>query len=588
MGITDRDSLSKSSAIQQAGQTAEAADLSSPTQAMISRSRLQTIWRIGGFFLRRIAGILLTIFIGIFITVMIANSETPIRYGEIDYSVSYEAQEQAHKAVPPDFYERIIASGGPTPELQLEYKIIYDKYAKLKGLFLPYLPRHLLWTWRALIFDLGPDVRLFDYEGSIPTSPKASAVIMAAFPRTLLLVGTAFFLLFVAGMPLSLYLFRKHGSLLDRFLTLLAPLSSVPAWVLGMVLVLIFSVGLHLLPPSGMFNPSHPRLAWNTIPQLLIHMILPVAAIFLSLFFQLLYTWKTFFLSFAGEDYVELAKAKGLPEKQMERQYILRPTVTYIITSFTLLIATFWQMSIALEYVFNWPGIGKVFIISLPDLVKFANTDASPPYYGVMVIVVQVVVLFAYILGLTALVLDIVYALVDPRFRIGIEEQTVRGALVKKWKPFGKKIGAKENRPWKTDKTKSHTPRLARDRARSSFHEVSRRIGDRVASLKPIIKELIHYPSAIFGLVVILLLVGGSIAAVTMFPYNTLGKVWYEQDLVGRPVIPRIAKPAWINLFRKDPLPSSMSLNSREGTAQKVVAEDGNRRRKAYRHYIPD
>jgi len=89
------------------------------------------------------------------------------------------------------------------------------------------------------------------------------------------------------------------------------------------------------------------------------------------------------------------------------------------------------------------------------------------------------------------------------------------------------------------------------------------------------LRELIHYPSAIFGLVIIFLLVSGSIMAVTIFPYKTLGKVWYEQELTGKAVIPRIAKPAWINFFRKDPLPTSIFLNSTGGTAQKVVEDNG-------------
>jgi peptide/nickel transport system permease protein len=539
------------------------------------RRHAPAFWRITKYLSVRAAGILAAIFSGIFITILIADkpsiismmdsgSGAIISRGMIAGNIEQEAFEQAKKDMPSKFCMWCEW----TPEEETLWWNTLNRASEKFGLNLPFLPRELLWTGRAMLFDLGHNVQAAGYKGAVYGKPTAAAVILSALPRTLLMAGMAFLLLFFTGIPLSLYLFRKHGSLQDRLLTLLAPLSAIPSWVLGMVLVLIFAVGLHLLPPSGMFDPSYPRLAWKSVPQVILHMILPVMAIFLSLFFQLLYTWKTFFLTFAGEDYVELAKAKGLPQKQMERQYILRPTVTYIITSFAMLVATFWQLSIALEYIFNWPGIGKVFISSLPNL------NGEVPSAGIMVLVVEIVVLFAYILGGTAFVLDIIYALVDPRFRIGIEDQTVRGASIKKWRPFGRDRKAGERQPWRTGGTRARIPKPARMGARAWLGQVYRQARKSTSSLKPFLMELIHYPSAIFGLVVILALVGGSIKAVTIFPFKSLGSVWYEQDLSGRAVIPRIAKPTWINYFRKDPLPPSIFMGSDKGTAEKVIQEN--------------
>jgi peptide/nickel transport system permease protein len=134
-------------------------------------------------------------------------------------------------------------------------------------------------------------------------------------------------------------------------------------------------------------------------------MILPVSAQLLSAIFLSIYNWRTFFLIFSSEDYVEMAKAKGLPDKMIERRYILRPTLPTIITFFALLLINLWTGAIVLETVFNWPGLGRTFFraIGLYD---------TP-------IIISITVIYAYLLGLTVFLLDFIYALVDPRVRVG-------------------------------------------------------------------------------------------------------------------------------------------------------------------------
>jgi peptide/nickel transport system permease protein len=545
------------------------------------KNRKSTLWNLAKYLLLRTAGISITIIIGVFITVLIANREIIFNFRigdqvmtsrgrQIDNSVAREAFSLVRQEMPSTAQMRNMTQD-QILDIQQE---LYIKSAEKLGVFLPFLPRHLLWTWRALRLDLGKNVRDLGYTGAIYGSPRAVDIILSAFPKTLLLVGTAFLFIFLLGIPLSLYLFRHHGNWLDRLFTLLAPISSIPSWVLGMILVLIFAVGLHFLPPGGMLDPVHSQLNWSTLPILLQHMVLPVLAIFLSLFFQLLYTWKTFFLIYSNEDYVELARAKGLPNKELEKQYILRPALNYIITNFALMLVGFWQITIALEYIFDWPGIGQLFIKSLPNLVKYANTDASPPYYGVIPIVVEIVVLFAYLLGITMLVLDVVYALVDPRIRIGSEQPTVQGKVAKRRKiPRKDKRRYEQNFPQRTKATKYF--------ATVNGPEKKVSISDRLKSfasvfkfLKPFFRELRRYPTAIFGLAVITLLVIGSIVAVTAFPYYRLGSLWYETELTGKPYIPRIAKPAWINWFLKDPLPPSIFIDSSKGQAQRTIGPD--------------
>jgi peptide/nickel transport system permease protein len=135
------------------------------------------------------------------------------------------------------------------------------------------------------------------------------------------------------------------------------------------------------------------------------HLILPTTAILLSAVFLNTYNWRTFFLIYSMEDYVEMAKAKGLSSREIERRYILRPTLPTIITNFALLLITLWTGAIILETVFNWPGLGKL-------LFQAIGAYDTP-------VIVGSTVIYAYLLALTVFLLDFIYAVVDPRVKLG-------------------------------------------------------------------------------------------------------------------------------------------------------------------------
>ncbi len=87
--------------------------------------------------------------------------------------------------------------------------------------------------------------------------------------------------------------------------------------------------------------------------SLLKHMILPVMAYTLSQIFLSIFSWRTFFLIYSSEDYVEMAKAKGLPARDINNKYILRPTLPTIITSFALLVIGSWTGAPIFETIFQ-------------------------------------------------------------------------------------------------------------------------------------------------------------------------------------------------------------------------------------------
>src|SRR5438128_1583237 len=137
------------------------------------------------------------------------------------------------------------------------------------------------------------------------------------------------------------------------------------------------------------------------------HMVLPIAAIVLSSIFIAIYSLRTFFLIFSSEDYVEVAKAKGLSSGTIERRYILRPTLPTILTGFLLGLIGAWTGAIVLETVFNWPGLGR----ALFQAIGLFDTP----------VIVGATIIYAYLLAITVFVLDILYAWVDPRVKVGLE-----------------------------------------------------------------------------------------------------------------------------------------------------------------------
>ncbi len=378
-------------------------------------------------------------------------------------------------------------------------------------------------------------------------------------PNTLFLVGTANLLLFFSSVLAALALSRRYGSLWDKIAIALSPISSVPNWVYGVVLILIFAAELRLLPYGGMFDTFPPATVWGYIPIVLKHTILPIAAILLATFFQSVYAWRTFFLIHAGEDYVDLARAKGLPSRMIEWRYVLKPTLPYIITNFALLMISFWQGVIVLEVFFNWPGIGQLFI-------KGVKGNAQE-------VVIGLIVMFAYLLAMTVFLLDVVYALVDPRVKIGSSaaDKALKAPRAKK----------RRFRLWPL-RRRSDPPRQAWSRRRNTagpggaqaspagrIKTRRARAGDLWGSLR----EIGRYPSAIVGLVIIALLIGVSIYTLIAIPYDQAVMLWHPES-VDSYIRPQTAMPAWVNLFRKDDLPPTIIMDSQDGAGDKIVEQD--------------
>lgn len=357
-----------------------------------TKGQSSTFARVAKYTLFRTVVLFFTIVVGVYLTILIANMGgyvDDIRRGQIREQLGAQyGMDPQFRQLPLTERNRIIDEIAAAEERRL-------------GLDRPFVIRSFTYLTNALTLNLGRAQDLTSDTGS----NLVRLIILERLPPTLLLFATANLLLFFASIIFALSLSRRYGSVFDRLIVGLAPTSAAPGWFYGIFLILIFAAIVRVLPFGGMVAAPPPESTWQYALSLLRHMTLPVSAILLSSIFLTIYSWRTFFLIYSSEDYVELAKAKGLSSGQLERRYILRPTLPTIITNFALLLISLWTGAIILETVFNWPGLGRL-------LFRAIGLFDTP-------VIVGSVVIYAYLLAITVFLLDFIYALVDPRVKIG-------------------------------------------------------------------------------------------------------------------------------------------------------------------------
>jgi peptide/nickel transport system permease protein len=354
--------------------------------------KTSTFARLARYTVLRAIAIFFTVVVAVYLAILVANMG-----GHVDDIRRAEIQERVGMQVLGDpNIQRL--SQAERDKLVAEMIALQEKRL---GLDQPFVIRSFAYLGQALTLNLGRAENMYSDSGS----KEVRLILLERLPATLVMWGLANFFLFFLALFLALALSRQYGSWLDRAIIALTPTSSAPGWFYGLFLILIFAALLRILPYGGMVDAPPPDNAIQYALSLAKHLVLPVTAILISTLFLSVYNWRTFFLIYSSEDYVEMAQAKGLSDREIERRYVLRPTLPTIITSFALTLITLWTGAIILETVFNWPGLGRVYYqaIGLYDTpVIIGNT-----------------VIYAYLLGITVFLLDFVYALVDPRVRVG-------------------------------------------------------------------------------------------------------------------------------------------------------------------------
>ncbi len=355
--------------------------------------RKRTMTRLLRYSLLRGLSLLLAVVIAVYITILVANMG-----GEVDKIKEAMVRFEAAQSITRDPANRGL------PAEMIREMIDEEVAGELRrlGMDRPFVVRSFLFLRNAITLDLG----MADHTRSPRTgSPLVRRIIVERLPQTLLLFGTAELILFVVALFMALFLSRRYGSFLDRLTIGLAPSSAAPGWFYGIFLIIIFGVWLNVLPVGGYIDSPAPTAIVARALSILKHMVLPLTAIVIGALFASIYSWRTFFLIYSSDDHVDLAKAKGLSSRTVERRHILRPTLPMIITSFLLVIIAMWMGQIILEQVFMWPGLGSL----LYAAIRASDTA----------VIVGAVVIFGYLLAGTVFILDFLYGLLDPRIRVG-------------------------------------------------------------------------------------------------------------------------------------------------------------------------
>lgn len=351
-----------------------------------------TVARVSRYVVVRLLTLFVTVVIGIYLTINIANMG-----GHVDTIMRGEIRDRVTQSIAANPSLRQM---DPDVRRQLIQDTIASEEERL-GLNVPIAVRNFRYLSNALTLRLGRSISMTSDAGS----KQVRLIILERLPPTLLLMGISQLFLFFSSIVLALGLSRRYGNFWDRVVVALSPTSAVPPWFYGIFLILIFAALLKVLPFGGMVDSPPPSNPIDYSLNLAKHLILPASALVLSSFFLSIYNYRTFFLIYSSEDYVEMAKAKGLPPRDVERRYILRPTLPNIITNFALLIISLWTGATITETVFLWPGLGRT-------LYQAVGLYDIP-------IIVGSTIIYAYLLAMTVFLLDFVYALVDPRVKIG-------------------------------------------------------------------------------------------------------------------------------------------------------------------------
>jgi len=288
---------------------------------------------------------------------------------------------------------KIAMSGNVSVDVQAVAALYRSKFGLDKPLWQQYLN-----YWRDIL-SLNLGVSLVDFPDPV-ISKIASAV-----PWTLGLLTVATAISFALGSLLgALVAWPRAPGVLRVVVPPLMLLSSVPFFLLGIILIFLFSVIFNVFPPGGGSDPiSILRFDAATALDILYHAALPAIALVLGSVGFWALGMRAMMISIMGEDYITFAEAKGLPASRVFLWYGMRNALLPQVTSLAIALGSILSGAVLVEVIFNYPGLGGIL---------FAAIEGKD-YFVIQGIVLMLILALAFAL----FVLDLVYPLVDPRIR---------------------------------------------------------------------------------------------------------------------------------------------------------------------------
>ena len=234
-----------------------------------------------------------------------------------------------------------------------------------------------------------------DFGTSYKNNTSVAAEIAERLPNTILLATSGIFLSILIGIPVGIISAKKQFSIFDN-ISMVSTLigASTPAFWLGLLFVIIFSLKLKWFPSSGMGDGIFPMLKSMALPCLTI--AIGNAAIIARM-------TRSTMLEVIREDYVVTARSKGIGEGQITRVHMLRNAMIPVVTVIGVRFGALLGGSVMTETVFSWPGLGK-------HVVDAVQSRDMPTVLGCVVVL-------SIVFSLVNLFVDVIYACIDPRIK---------------------------------------------------------------------------------------------------------------------------------------------------------------------------
>ena len=273
---------------------------------------------------------------------------------------------------------------------------------------------------RSLRADLGLDKPFFvqfwhflvnaaqgEFGLSLRQGAKVSRLMAERFPATLELALVAAALALLVGVPMGVYAALKRGTFISQaFMTLSLLGVSLPTFLIGILLILVFAVVLGWFPSFGRGEVVH--IGWWTSGLLTAkgwhHITLPAITLAIFQLTLIMRLVRAEMLEVLRTDYIKFARARGLSDRAIHFGHALKNTLVPVMTITGLQLGGLIAFAIITETVFQWPGMGLLFI----QAVTFADVPVMAAY----------LCLIALIFVVINLVVDLLYFVVDPRLRV--------------------------------------------------------------------------------------------------------------------------------------------------------------------------
>ena len=242
---------------------------------------------------------------------------------------------------------------------------------------------------------------------SLRQGAKVSRLIAERFPATLELSMVAAVMALVVGIPMGVYAALKRGTLISQlFMTVSLLGVSLPTFLIGILLILVFAVNLGWFPSFGRGDVT--QIGWGSTGLLNAtgwhHIVLPAVTLAIFQLTLIMRLVRAEMLEVLRTDYIKFARARGLTNRAVHFGHALKNTLVPVMTITGLQLGGLIAFAIITETVFQWPGMGLLFI----QAVTFADIPVMAAY----------LCLIALIFVVINLVVDLLYFAVDPRLRV--------------------------------------------------------------------------------------------------------------------------------------------------------------------------